>query len=94
MIIEKLVKWWLKKRLFNTDEEVQFALDPGSDSDLSDLSDSGDQDITMKNIPARIRDEQEESNDGEKLAGNSFIGESENEDENEDQDVKMKMKML
>ena len=94
MIIEKLVKWWLKKRLFNTGEEVQFVLDSGSDSDLSDLSDDGDQDITMKNIPAWIRDEQEESNDGEKLAENSFIGESENEDENEDQDVKMKMKML
>ena len=65
-----------------------------SDSDLSGLSDDEEQDITMKNIPARIRDEQEESNDGEKLAENSFIGESENEDENEDQDVKMKMKML
>lgn len=33
-----------------------------------------------------IRDEQEKSNDGEKLAENSFINESENEDEDEDED--------
>ena len=75
-----------EKRLFNTDEAVQFVLNPGSDSDLSDLSDNEDQDITMKNIPAQIRDEQEESNDGEKLAENSFIDESENNDEDKDKD--------
>ena len=40
----------------------------------------------MKNIPARIRDEQEERNDGEKLAESSFIDESENKGENEDED--------
>ena len=43
-----------EKRLFDTDETVRFVLDPGSHSDLSDLSDDEDQDITMKNIPARI----------------------------------------
>ena len=75
-----------EKRLLNTDEAVQFVLDPGSDSDLSDLIDDEDEDIIMKNIPARIRDEQEENNDGEKLAENSFIDESESEDENEDED--------
>ena len=76
----------LEKRLFNTNGAVQFVLDPDSDSDLSDLSDGEDQDITMKNISARIRDEQEESNDGEKLAENSFIDESENEDQDDDED--------
>ena len=60
-----------EKRLFNTDEEFQFMLDPGSDSDLSGLRDDEDQ---------------EKSNDGEKLAENSFIDESENEDEDEDED--------
>ena len=75
-----------EKRLFNTDKAVQFVLDPGSDSDLSDLCDDEDQDITMKNIPVQIRDKQEESNDGERLAENSFIDESENEDEDGDED--------
>ena len=36
-------------------------LDPGSDSFLSDFSNNEDQDITMKNIPAWIRGEQEET---------------------------------
>ena len=63
---------------------VQFVLDP--DSDLSDLSHDEDQDITMKNIPTRIRDEQEESNDGEKLAENIFIDKRENKDEDGDKD--------
>ena len=40
----------------------------------------------MKNIPPRIRDEQEESNDGEKLAETNIIDKSENEDEDEDED--------
>ena len=40
-------------------------LDPDSDSNLSDLSDDEDQDITIKNIPARIRDEDEEINNEE-----------------------------
>ena len=66
MIHREISKMMVEKRLFNTDEAVQFVLDPGSDSDLSDLSNDEDQDITMKNIPARIRDEQEESNDGGK----------------------------
>ena len=66
MIHREISKMTVEKRLFNTDEAVQFVLDPGSDSDLSDLSNDEDQDITMKNIPARIRDEQEESNDGGK----------------------------
>ena len=74
-----------EKRLFDTDEEFQFMLDPGSDSDLSGLRDDEDQDITMKNI-AWIKEEQEKSNDGKKLAENSFIDESENEDEDEDED--------
>ena len=86
MIHTEISKTMLEKRLFNTNEAVQFVLDPDSDSDLSDLSDGEDQDITMKNIPARIRDEQEESNDGEKLAENSFIDESENEDQDDDED--------
>ena len=43
-----------EKRLFNTDEAVQFVWDPGSDSDLLDLSEGKDEDITMKDIPARI----------------------------------------
>ena len=77
-----------EKRLFHTDETVRFVLDPGSHSDLSDLSDDEDQDITMKNIPARIWDEQEESNDGGKLVENSFI------DERENKDVKMRTKMM
>ena len=34
----------------------------------------------------QIRDKQEESNDGERLAENSFIDESENEDEDGDED--------
>ena len=49
-----------EKKSFSTDEAVQFMLDPDSDSNLSDLSDDEDQDITIKNIPARIRDEDEE----------------------------------
>ena len=73
-----------EKRLFNTDEAVQFVVERGSDSNLSDLSD--DEDILRKNIPARIRDEQEESNDVEKSAENSFTDESENEHEDEDED--------
>lgn len=68
-----------EKRRFNTDEAVQFVLQRGSDSNLSDLSDDDDQDILRKNIPARNRDEQEENNDVEKLAENSFFDESENE---------------
>ena len=40
----------------------------------------------MKNIPPQIRDEQEESNDWEKLAETNNIDESENEDEDEDED--------
>ena len=68
-----------EKRRFNTDEPVQFVLQRGSDSNLSDLSDDDDQDILRKNIPARNRDEQEENNDVEKLAENSFFDESENE---------------
>ena len=59
----------------------------------SDLRDDEDQDITMENIPAQIRDEQDESNDGEKLAENKFINESENEDDDEMM-MKMNMKML
>ena len=59
----------------------------------SDLRDDEDQDITMENIPAQIRDEQDESNDGEKLAENIFINESENEDDDEMM-MKMNMKML
>ena len=43
-----------EKRLFNTDEAIQFVWDPGSDSDLLDLSEGKDEDITMKDIPARI----------------------------------------
>ena len=43
-----------EKRLFNTDEAVQFVWDPGSDSDLLDLSEGKDEEITMKDIPARI----------------------------------------
>ena len=68
-----------EKRRFNTDEADQFVLQRGSDSNLSDLSDDDDQDILRKNIPARNRDEQEENNDVEKLAENSFFDESENE---------------
>ena len=68
-----------EKRRFNTDEAVQFVLQRGSDSNLSDLSDDDDQEILRKNIPARNRDEQEENNDVEKLAENSFFDESENE---------------
>ena len=68
-----------EKRRFNTDEAVQFVLQRGCDSNLSDLSDDDDQDILRKNIPARNRDEQEENNDVEKLAENSFFDESENE---------------
>ena len=68
-----------EKRRFNTDEAVQFVLQRGSDSNLSDLSDDDDQDILRKNIPARNRDEQKENNDVEKLAENSFFDESENE---------------
>ena len=42
--------------------------------------------INSENHTMHIRDEQEKSNDGEKLAENSFINESENEDEDEDED--------
>ena len=83
-----------EERLFNTDKAVKFVLDTGSDSDLSDLRDDDDQDIAMKNIPAHIRDEQEESNDGKKLAENSFINESENEMKTRTKMIKMKIKML
>ena len=79
-----------EKRLFDTDEAVRFVLDPGSHTDLSDFSDDEDQDIAMKNMPARIWDEQEESNDRGKLAENSFIDESENKDEDEDEDDEYK----
>ena len=82
-----------EKMRFSTDEAVQFVLDHGSYSELSDLRDDEDQDITMENIPAQIKDEQDESNDGEKLAENIFINESENEDDDEMM-MKMNMKML
>ena len=42
--------------------------------------------INSEKHTMHIRDEQEKSNDGEKLAENSFINESENEDEEEDED--------
>ena len=86
MIPREISKMMSEKRLFNTDEAVQFVVERGSDSNLSDLSDNDNQDILRKNIPARIRDEQEESNDVEKSAENSFIDESENEHEDEDED--------
>ena len=82
-----------EKMRFSADEAVQFVLDHGSYSELSDLRDDEDQDITMENIPAQIRDEQDESSDGEKLAENVFINESENEDDDEMM-MKMNMKML
>ena len=75
-----------EKKSFNTDEAVQFMLDPDSDSNLSDLSDDEDQDITTKNIPARIRDEDEEINNEEQVAEKGDNEESENEDEDEDED--------
>ena len=75
-----------EKKSFNTDEAVQFMLDPDSDSNLSDLSDDEDQDILIKNIPARIRDEDEEINNEEQLAEKGYNEESENEDEDEDED--------
>ena len=86
LIQREISKMMAEKRLFNTDEAVQFVVERGSDSNLSDLSDDDDQDILRKNIPARIRDEQEESNDVEKSAENSFTDESENENEDEDED--------
>ena len=86
LIQREISKMMAEKRLFNTDEAVQFVVERGSDSNLSDLSDDDDQDILRKNIPARIRDEQEESNDVEKSAENSFTDESENEHEGEDED--------
>ena len=86
LIQREISKMMAEKRLFNTDEAVQFVVERGSDSNLSDLSDDDDQDILRKNIPARIRDEQEESNDVEKSAENSFTDESENEHEDEDED--------
>ena len=61
-------------------------LDLDSDSNLSDLSDDEDQDITIKNIPARIRDEDEEINNEEQVAEKGYNEESENEDEDEDED--------
>ena len=79
MIQREIGRMMAEKRLFNTDEAVQFVVERGSDSNLSDLSDDDDQDILRKNIPARNRDEQEENNDVEKLAENSFFDESENE---------------
>ena len=85
LIQREISKMMAEKRLFNTDEAVQFVVERGSDSNLSDLSDDDDQDILRKNIPARIRDEQEESNDVEKSAENSFTDESENEHEDEDE---------
>ena len=54
MIHREISKMMDEKRLFNTDEAVQFVSDPGSDSDLLDLSEDKDEDITMKDIPARI----------------------------------------
>ena len=86
LIQREISKMMAEKRLFNTDEAVQFVVERDSDSNLSDLSDDDDQDILRKNIPARIRDEQEESNDVEKSAENSFTDESENENEDEDED--------
>ena len=58
----EISKMVTEKRSFNTDKAVQFVLDPGSDSFLSDFSDNEDQDIPMKNIPVWIRGEQEETN--------------------------------
>ena len=58
----EISKMVTEKRFFNTDKAVQFVLDLGSDSFLSDFSDNEDQDITMKNIPVWIRGEQEETN--------------------------------
>ena len=75
-----------EKKSFNIDEAVQFMLDPDSDSNLSDLSDDEDQVITRKNIPARIRDEDEEINNEEQVAEKGYNEESENEDEVEDED--------
>ena len=57
-----------EKKSLNTDEAVQFMLDADSDSNLSDLSDDEDKDITIKNISARIRDEDEEINNEEQVA--------------------------
>ena len=75
-----------EKKSFNTDEAVQFMLDPDSDSNLSDLNDDEDQDITIKNIPARIRDEDEEISNEEQVAEKSYNEESEKEDEDEEED--------
>ena len=75
-----------EKKSFNTDETVQFMLDPNSDSNIPDLGDDEDQDITIKNIPARIRDEDEEINNEEQVAEKGYNEESENEDDDEDED--------